>query len=249
MPRFGTLPMAPLEDAPELASFNTPELDLGAVDVLHLSYEIAGSEAPALLPPALNPSIPPHLTWTFFWSDDGPFGPFTLAQTRIGSRAGVKPRGLLLSAVTDNPELAEALTRQWAFTVRTGKVKVERAYHRCTGSVNVDGHDILQVDLLDPALLPGGDIRFAPNLNPARTPLGLCLVQVDISLVVDRADVGRPLVRAFDGETWGDARVCPTTPIVGVMASTRMILPRLRYVLDPAVPASVGVRELPPLAG
>jgi hypothetical protein len=230
---------------PEIVSFDVAPLSLGAVSVLHLAYEMAGDGSAEVLPPALNPSVPPHLTWLFHRAESGPFGAFTLAQTRVGARAGLKPRGFLVSAVTDNARLAEALSSGWGYAAQLGVVDVRRHYDRILASVRLGDRPILEVDLVDPEILSGGMVAYTANLQLARTPLGLRLVQVDAEHVIHKAEVGRPELHRFDAEAWGEGRLRPTAPIVGSVADAELTLPGLRYVCDPDVPAAEGTVRLP----
>lgn len=246
MPRFGTLDVAARRGrVPQLASFEAPELALGEVTVLQVTFEMAGEGSAEVLPPALNPSVPPHVTWLFYRGEGGLFGAFTLAQTRVGARAGLKPRGFLVSAVTDNAGLGEALSSGWGYEIQLGKVEVRRHYDRIMGRVRVAERSILEVDLVDPTILSGASVPFTANLQLADTPLGLRLVQVDAEHAVHRAEVGRPELHCFDGEAWGEARLVPTVPIVGSLSEADVTLPSPRFVCDPEIPASEGTVRLP----
>ena len=44
----------------------------------------------AMLPPALHPTLPPIVSWLVYRAISSPWGPFTLAQTRIGCRSGAR---------------------------------------------------------------------------------------------------------------------------------------------------------------
>ena len=246
MPRFGTFDASTrAQDVPKIASFDVADLALGAVSVLHVGYETAGSGSAETLPPALNPSVPPHLTWLFYSAESGPFGPFTLAQTRIGARAGLKPRGFLVSAVTDNARLAEALSAGWGYTVRVGAADVRRYYDRIVATAGLGGRTILELSLVDPELLSGAAVPYTANLQLAHTPLGLRLVQVDAEYVIHKAEVGQPELLCFDAGAWGDDRLQPTAPIVGSATDAELTLPGLRFVCDPDRPATEGTVRLP----
>ena len=67
----------------------------------------------ALVPPALNPTIPPVISFLVYRAKESDFGPFALAQLRLTARSGVRPRAYLISARCDNPALAEVLARSW----------------------------------------------------------------------------------------------------------------------------------------
>src|SRR5688500_7213213 len=132
MPIAGTLPLT--EDGlPEVADFGTDPLTLERADVLQVMYEIDAEGMEAMLPAALHPTIPPTVTWVFWRAPSSPWGAFTLAQTRVGCRAGVRPRGYLLSAVIDNESAGAELSRRWGFRCEAGDVSLKRFYDRVVG--------------------------------------------------------------------------------------------------------------------
>jgi hypothetical protein len=57
---------------------------------------------------------------------------------------------------------------------------------------------------------------------------------------IRRAERGRPRVRSFDGEAWGDARVRPVYPVSASVTVANLTLPRIRFVCRPEVLAFEG---------
>ena len=49
------------------------------------------SAVTSLLPPALHPTVPPTIIFTFTKVPDSPAGPFVLAEAKIGARSGARP--------------------------------------------------------------------------------------------------------------------------------------------------------------
>jgi hypothetical protein len=170
------------------------------------------------------------------------FGPFALVQTRIGCRIGIKPRGLLVSGVCDNPRAAAALRSRWGFQVAEGEVLVRRRNDRVEIGATVAGSEILAVDIVDPVLLAGAGVPISPGLNLADTPEGRRLLQVDPEYVTTSADRGRPVIRTFDAAAWGHSDVVPTWPISGSFLRAEVTLPRLRFLTDPTDPSGRTVR-------
>jgi hypothetical protein len=230
---------------PELTDFDTAAWNLGEIEILHVNYEISADAIQSSVPPALHPSIPPHLSWLVYKVPDSPHGPFCLAQTRVGCRIGLKPRGLLLSAVCDNPVVGRFLEANWGFTVRAGGVELRRHADQIELRVDVAAGEILSLDVVDPNLLPGGAVPIAPGLNLARTPHGTRLVQVDPEYVITSAERGKPKLHVFDAEVWGERRIAPTWPISGTFIRSDVTLPRLRYITDPTSVAARGTIRLP----
>lgn len=230
---------------PVLVDYGTAPWDLGEIEVLHVNYEISSRAMLSTLPPALHPSIPPHLSWLVWKVADSAHGPFTVAQTRIGCRIGIKPRGLLVGAVCDNAAAGEALGRGWGFRVTAGAVRLNRDTDRIELRVTTPEHgEILAVDVRDATLLEGAGVPIAPGLTFANTPDGVRLIQVDPEYVIARADRGRPAVRSFDTRAWGHRDIEPTWPISGSLLRANVTLPALRYITDPTVPACRGTTKL-----
>lgn len=221
------------ERAPVMDDLATESLALGGVDVLQLTYEVASAGAGDMLPPGLHPTIPPILTWLFFRCPGGPLGAFTMAQTRIGCRSGVRPRSYLLSSVIDNTEAGATLAARWGYRFQVGEVEVRWTYADITGTVAVDGRTILDVAVLDPEPLSGADVQYTANMNLARTPKGLRLVQVDPEFHVQRAERGKPRLVSFDAQAWGDDRLRPVYPVSASAAIADITLPRVRYLCKP----------------
>lgn len=236
-----TLPSPP----PALDDFDTEVWELGEIDVLHVNHEISVNAIQSSVPPALHPSIPPHLSWLVYRARDSSYGPFTLAQTRIGCRIGLKPRGLLLLAFCDNLTVGQQLRSRWGFDVRAGNILISKHADQIELRVRSADRDILSLDVVDPTLLPGGGVPIAAGLNLARTSVGTRLVQVDPEYVIRSAERGKVKLHTFNAAVWGDPRIEPTWPISGSFLRAEVTLPRLRYLTDPTSTSVEGTTRLP----
>ena len=105
------------------------------VDILQVLYEVRVADRESLVPPALNPTIPPVISFLVFRAKESAFGPFALAQLRLTARAGVRPRAYLVSARCDNPALADVLERSYGFRVTPGPIALRRFHDRINCSV------------------------------------------------------------------------------------------------------------------
>lgn len=262
MPLFGLRDITPLLDgAPLMESLRTEPLELPGVEVLQAMFEIDGGAMQALLPKALHPTIPPTVTFVFWRSADGPLGPFALAQVRAGCRAGVRPRGFLLASYCDAAPAAAALRSRWGFDCRPGLVRLRRHYDRITGQVVVADRTVLQVSLLDPQAISGADVQYVANMNLARVPAPeptgapsgrgtqgsgprMRLVQVDPEFTFRRAERGRPVVEGFAPEAWAAEGLAPVYPVSATCCTVDLTLPRIRYIVDPDVPAMQGTETV-----
>ena len=130
-----------------------------------MSFEVDEGPALAITPPALHPSIPPYATFSAAHFPESPHGPFTLAMVRLIVRAGIRPRGLLLGAYTDNAAAADGLASGWGYRITTADVRFLRRYGSIRGVVAIDGEVALDISLDDPEPVAGGDLELFDNLH------------------------------------------------------------------------------------
>jgi len=248
MPLAGSLDIRSLlEDAPNV-TLSDRELHLDDVDILQVLYEIGFTDLESLVPPALNPTIPPVVTFLAYRARESVFGPFSLVQLRLSARAGVRPRAFLVSAFCDNPALAEVLSASWGYRTRPGAMQLRRFHDRVECSVVVDRRPILELALVDPQPITGHDVQYPPGMHLARVEdahgVRPRLVQVDTEYEFRRADRGRPELRTFDPAAWGNERLVPTEPISASFAACTVDIAAVRYVCNPDIPASEGTEKV-----
>jgi hypothetical protein len=249
MPLLGTRPVPSLlADAPLMQGFDTEPLQLRGVQVLQVMYEIRQEAIVSILPPALHPTIPPTLIFAIIAVPESPAGGFTLAEVRVGCRAGARPRGFVGRCFVTSQAAADLLRNRWGYPARVAEARLKRGYDRVTGSVTLDGHTILEASLLDPAPIGGGDIQYLPNVNMARVRRDggelTRIVQVDPEFTIAKVDRGRPDLATFDAGAWGLEGAEPWWPVSASCATVDMELPRIRYVMDPEKPAMQGVEKV-----
>jgi len=248
MPLAGCLDVARLlDDAPRVELGGT-EVRVGGVEILQLLFEVPASDAEALVPAALNPTIPPVVNFLAYQAADSSFGPFSLVQVRVIARAAVRPRAFLVSACCDNEELSGVLARAYGFRTWPGKVRFQRFHDRVECSVNRGRAIVLHLALVDPDPITGHDVKYAPGMHLARLegPDGTVprLVQVDTEYEFHRADRGRPTLLSFDPAAWGDDRLVPTQPISASVATCDVAIMPVRYICNPDLPAAEGTEHV-----
>jgi hypothetical protein len=231
-------------NAATLASFACEPVTLERVETLQLLAEIESAGMEGLLPPGLHPTLPPAVTWLVQRVGASPWGAFQIAQCRIECRSGLRPRGFLRGGVIDNEAAAAALAAGWGYGLRRGAIRLRRSYDEVHVAVSVDGREVLDGLLRDPQPLRGEDVFIVANVNLARTPRGLRLVQVDPDYAVERAERGTPVVRHFDAEAWGSAGVRPCHPVSALFHVAAMTLPAVRYVCRPDLLAFAGTERV-----
>ena len=248
MPLAGSLDIRSLlEAAPEVV-LDERQLQFDDVDILQVIYEVRVPDRESLLPPALNPTIPPVISFLVYRAKDSAFGPFALAQLRLSARAGVRPRAYLVSARCDNADLSAVLSRSYGYRVTPAEIALRRYHDRIDCSVRDDRHEILEVSLVDPVPVTGHDVQYPPGMHLARlnrdgvsTPR---IVQVESEYQFRRADRGRPELTSFSPEAWGDARLVPDLAVSGSFAACDVTVTNVRYVCNPDIPASEGTEKV-----
>jgi len=248
MPTFGALELAALADhLPTVRDLDTEAWLLPGADILQLAFEVPRSTA-SLVPRAMHPAIPPYATIWVTRYPESPVGPFTLAQVRLMTRAGVHPRGLVLGAVASTPEAATALRERWGLPAEPGRVTFTRRHDRVMATVVRDGQTVLDCELIDPEAIAGGDVQYIHSVTIANAPLdgktGPLLVQVDSRYTIKKAERGRPRVGTLVASAWNAGPLQPGNPIAATATTCDTDLPRIRFVMDTEVPVVRGTRRI-----
>jgi hypothetical protein len=248
MPLAGCLDVARLLDDAPLVSLDGTEVRADGVEILQLLFEVPASDAEALVPAALNPTIPPVVNFLAYRADDSSFGPFSLVQVRIIARAAVRPRAFLVSACCDNEPLSAVLAGAYGFRAWPGTVRMPRFHDRVECVVTRGRATVLHMALVDPDPITGHDVKYAPGMHLARVdgPDGPVprLVQVDTEYEFHRADRGRPALLSFDPGAWGDARLVPQLPISASVTTCDVAIMPVRYICNPDLPAAEGTEHV-----
>ena len=214
-----------------LDDFDTQAVTMHDAEILQATFEIRIDGRQAALPPGLHPTNPPTFIAQLWRCSDSPWGPFALAQARIGSRSGLRPRGFVQGCVCDNDAAADALRRRWGFPVQRGTVILRRHYDATYAAVAVGEVQVCEITALDPDPLGPDDVSYSTAANLAQTPRGLRLVQVDIDFAIQRAERVKPRLICFDGPRWGvHPSVVPYHPVSASTAVGEITIQRLRYV-------------------
>ncbi|SRR6266545_2066873 len=238
-------PAALAADAPLVASLATLPLACRECEVLQVVYEVRGDGRQAMLPPALHPVNPPAITLTVLKVGASDVGPFTLAETRIVCRSGVRSRGFHVSCFVEGPRAGRLLADCWGYRVREAAVELDRRYHGTSAVVRCGGACVpLDMRLLSPRPLSAADVYFTDTMHMTRTPTGCRLVQVERAYEVTEAERGRPSVVAFDGAAWGEPRLCPSHPVSAISLAAAVTFLPIRYVCRADVNALEGTERV-----
>ncbi len=249
MPLAGTRDIAELvAESASMPDVKTEPWTLKDVSILQVMYEIRQGAMLSLLPSSLGPTIPPTLVFTVIAAHESEIGPFTVAEVRVGCRAGARPRSFLARAYTDSPAAAEALATRWGYPIGLADVRLRPGYDRVRLEVKLDGKPILEAAMLNPEAISGSDVQWLPNVHLARIQRDgveiARIIQVDPDFIYHKADRGKPELTSFDADAWRLAGAEPWWPVSASHVKADMTLPRIRFVLDPSKPAVAGVERV-----
>jgi hypothetical protein len=244
MPLFGELEIATIAGGlPAMKDLDTEAWELPKAEILQVACEIADGTR-TLLPRALHPAIPEYVTFVLTRYPESPVGPFSVAQLRLMARAGVHPRGYVLGVVASSEAAVAALREGWGYPATLGEIELRRYHDRVTATVRREGRSILELALVDPELVSGGDLQYIHGVTLARVDAAAQLIQVDPHYTVHQASRGRPAVSRFEAAAWNAALVELTTPIAASVSTCDTDLPRIRFVMDPQTPVVRGTRKI-----
>jgi Acetoacetate decarboxylase (ADC) len=248
MPLFGGLELARVADRlPALRDLDTEAWTLPQAEILQLGWEVP-RDAQVLLPRAMHPAIPPYATIVVTRYPESPVGPFLLAQLRVMGRAGAHPRGYVLGAVASTAEAAAALRERWGFPAEHGGVVLRRRHDRVTATVTRAGGLVLEAGLVDPEPIGGGDVQYIHSVTAAHVThdgvTGLRLVQVDPHYTLHKAERGRPVLDVLDAAAWGAGSLRLVHPIAATFTTCDTDIPRIRFIMDPEIPAIRGTLRI-----
>jgi len=230
--------------APTMTSFEAAPVTFPGAEVLQATFEMRWSARQVTLPPGLHPTNPPIVVFLVWRVPESPWGPFNLAQVRVGCRSGVRPRGLVAGCVNDNPAAAAALAEGWGLPGRPGTVELRRGYDVVELEVTVDGRRALALAGRRPDPLQPGDVQYTVTMTLANTPRGVRLVQVEPDYHLARVERLRATLRDFAPDLWGDEALAPSSPVSATIGVGDVALPRLRFVSRPDVLAFEGTEPV-----
>lgn len=245
MPIFGTLaPEARAGSAPVTGVLADEEWESETAAALTVNYEVDDTERLELLPPALHPSIPLYAQVMVRSVGSSPVGAFNLAEVRLMSRAGSHYGGYTIGAVVDTSEAVEFLRERYGWGARLGEVALNQRHHGAHASAHVEGRCVLDMSITNPQPITPGDLLVTAGFHLARVGDEMRLIQSEPSYSINVIQRGRPQVTSIDTEAFGDARVKLVTPIVATYLEGGFKLGRVRYLIDPARPATEGTQQI-----
>jgi hypothetical protein len=224
-------------DPPVLVAPARAPAVLDGAEVLLATFEQSGTRGDDLLPSGLTPTHPTLVTFLVLHAPSSPWGRFSVAQVRLSCRSGARARALAVGQAVDaSDEAASALAAGWGIGGARCSVRLDRRYDAVQATC--DGFD---VTVLDPAPIGLHDVQHVVGLHPVTTRAGdVRLAQVELDVDALRVERGRPALRAFAPDVWGEPRLRPTHPVTASVSVGVVTLPALRFLIDPAVQPHLG---------
>jgi hypothetical protein len=250
MPRSGRMNVDAYatQAAREILGYKTEPWPLKGAQVLNLHYEIDNDTIDDLLPVTMRPSIPAWAVFHVTRYPESPVGPFTIGEVRIGSRAGVRPRGFVLRAYVDNDAAVRELAERWGYPTIRGEVYMRILHDRVLAHVsNSAGKKVLDMEMIDREPISGTDIQYNSSMHLARNKDDgkVVLVQVDPEWVFHKAERGRPHIISLDSQAWAVGNLLRADyPISATCCVCDVTLGKIRYICDPAKDAFQGTTQV-----
>jgi hypothetical protein len=240
VPQFGRLDVAARADRlPRVRVLATEAFETDT-RVLNFSYELDDAHHLDLFPPALHPSIPLWGNLMLREHATSPVGPFTLAELRVITRAGIHPGGFVFGAFASTPEAVAFLRESYGAPVRVGEVRIDRRHDAIVGIVRADGRSVLEAALERAEPISPADVLYHVSFHLAAVDGVLRIVQVEPRYTPAAAERGTPRVRVFDAEAFGEPRAKLANPLPATFMTGKVELRRVRWLVDPLRPAVVG---------
>jgi len=250
MPRSGRMGVQAFaaQTAREIHGYKTESWTLKGAQILNIHYEINNETIDDLLPVTMRPSIPAYGIFNVTHYPESPVGAFSIAEVRVGSRAGVRPRGFVLRSYVDSEAAAQELSQRWGYPTAVGKVYLRAFHDRVVARVTAeDGKNALEMEMLDRDFISGNDIQYISSMHLARSKEEgkLVVVQLDPEWVFQKAERGRPRIISLDSQAWGaGALLRADYPISASYTTCDVTLSKIRYVCDPEQDAFKGTTQV-----
>jgi hypothetical protein len=231
-------------DSGVIDRFVDEPLVIERADIMVVHYEVAAAQKLDLLPPALHGTSPVVISWVFQHVKESEVGSFNSAQMRINCRSSLRPRTYIVKSFIDNASAGLQLEARSGYAFATADIHLDFGYAASDARVELDGTSILHVSATAPVLLHSEDVFWSAEMVPARTPLGLRLVQNERSFDIQQAERLVPTVRLFEAAAWTDPPVRLVHPISAARITGATTFRPIRFVCDPNVVAADGTESV-----
>jgi hypothetical protein len=232
------------QDAPRVEAFWKDPVALDDVACLQVTAELRNDARESQLPPGLHPTIPPAFSLQVYDVGGSPWGSFRMATLRLSCRSGVRARGFTRATLVDGAEACSGLRECLGFPSRPAGIAFRRGYDRVSVAVVEQDRTVLDLEALDPEPLALDDVQFTGTLNLAHTPLGLRLMQVEMSSEPTRVERLEAHLEQFEPAAWGDPRLKPARVIAASLSLMSALLPPVRFVCRPDELAFTGTEPV-----
>jgi hypothetical protein len=222
-----------------LMGFAVEPVVLSDVEVVRVTWELVGARGRHLLPAGLYLTSPALVTVQALRcaGGSGDLGAFSVVTVALSCRSGARARATIVAGAVDaDPATAARLVDGWAFPRTHAGASIERRYD--AARVTVPG----LVDATARDLRPIGvhDTQFVVGLHPTTIDGADRMVQVDLDVEPRRAERGRAVLHELCLTGADGAPLLAGTAVAAVVAVGAATLPRVRFVLDPAIEPHLG---------
>lgn len=155
------------------------EVALGDGRVVTATFEMPMDLS--LLPPALNPTIPMHVSFVLWDLPASAYGAARLVQVRAGCNVGVLPRGFVTAAFSDNDEFGQSLRDAYGLPVRSATIELVDTPDGPTLDILEDHINVLGISATAPQRIEGGSAALFSRLSLALVQASSKLVQLERS--------------------------------------------------------------------
>jgi hypothetical protein len=245
MPQYGALDVAARSGAlPRVAALAHESWRSDRTEVLNFVHEIDDRDALALIPRALHPTIPLYANLMLLRHASSPVGPFSLAELRIITRAGMHQGGFTIGGFCDSEPAIAYLRDHYGWPLAPGQVSIQRKHYAVLGSVVAGGEAVFEGWLEKAESIAPGDLLYPVSLHLALYEGEPRLVQTEPLYTPELAERGIARVQRFDAAAFGDGRISFTNALPATWIRGAFEMRPVRWIMDPERPAVVGATRV-----
>jgi hypothetical protein len=245
MPSFGSLDHERLlPHVPRVEDLASERIESGAVEILFMAAELSHETAAEYLPPALTPVLPPFARIEIRKHEDSPWGAFHIACLELPARAAGCPVCYVTGGFCDNDRAAEYLRLHYGARLKRGAISLERRYTGIEARIASEGRLVFDGLVERPEPIAEANVPAMPLVHLAKFEGALWLVEEDIDHSFFGAEMGSTLVRSFEADAFGEARLALRAPMPAIFSRCSSVYLPVRRVIDAGQPAETGTREI-----
>ena len=249
MPGFGSLDHdRQMARVPRVEDLANESVVCQSAETLVFAVEIPHDSGIETVPKALNPLLPPYIRIELTRHHNSPWGPFSTACLSVAVRKDGTACAYATGGFCDNDQVSEHFRLRYGARLRRGSISIERRYSGVEGRVATEGRLVLDA-LIERAesVLPS-QVALPPLLNLAKFEGQLWVIEEDRAVAIESAERGMTLIRKCEPAAFGEERLQLRHTLPAVFAKCALTYLPVSLLIDPALPAYLGTREVRPAA-